>query len=251
MKLGLLGYGNLASAIDAGIAKVGMIPAGDIYVCDSSEAAQTRARAAGHRVCGSIAELFLSCEVVFILIKPKIFRELSPELAALDTKGRRVVSCMATVPLGELREVFRCPVMRIMPTLASAGAADIIGHTQSRDFDDILSILGKLGDLFCLDEDYLDRLTVASSCGLGFAARIMEVYAGECEKLGFSQNEAEAITRRIFTYAAGGGFAELAARVATKGGVTEAGLFAMDKDLRAALSAAFTSALEKTTPPKH
>ncbi|MGI6167778.1 MAG: pyrroline-5-carboxylate reductase family protein [Eubacteriales bacterium] len=251
MKFGYLGYGNLATAIDTGIAKLGMIPAGDIFVCDSSEAAQTRARVAGHRVCSSIAELFMSCEAVFILIKPKVFRELSSELSVLDTRGRRVVSCMATVPLGELREVFRCPVMRIMPTLASAGASDIIGHTQSRDFDDILSILGRLGDLLCLDEDYLDRLTVASSCGLGFAARVMEVYAGECEKLGFSPNEAEAITRRIFTYAAGGGFAELAARVATKGGVTEAGLNAMDKDLRRALSSAFAAALERATPPKH
>lgn len=251
MKLGFLGYGNLAMAIDAGIAKLGIIPAGDIFVCDSADTAVARARAAGHPVCGSAAELFYACDVVVILIKPKVFRELKAEFAALDTRGKRVASCMAAVHTDELKGVFGCPVMRVMPTLASAGAADIIGHTPSRDFGELLSVLGQLGDLLCLDEKQLDCLTVAASCGLGFAARIMEVYAGECEKIGFKPGEAEAITRSIFTYAAGGDFAGLASRVATKGGVTEAGLNSMDKDLRGALSAAFAAALEKAVPPKN
>ena len=250
MKLGLLGYGNLAASIDAGIAKRSIMPAGDIYVCDSAETAQTRARAAGHPVCASIAGLFDACDVVFILIKPKVFRELKAGLAALDTKSKRIVSCMAAVHTDELREVFSCPVMRIMPTLASAGAADIIGHTPSRDFNDILSVLGRLGDLLCLDEEQLDRLTVAASCGLGFAARIMELYAGECEKLDFHPVRLRQLPA-AYLPAAGGDFAGLAARVATKGGVTEAGLNAMDKDLRGALSAAPCGGPEKAAPPKH
>ena len=121
MKLGFLGYGNLAMAIDAGIAKLGIIPAGDIFVCDSADTAVALARAVEHPVCGSAAELLYACDVVVILKKPKVFRELKAEFAALDTRGKRVVSCMAAVHTDELKGVFGCPVMRVMPTLASAG----------------------------------------------------------------------------------------------------------------------------------
>ena len=247
MKLGFLGYGNLAMAIDAGIAKLGIIPAGDIFVCDSADTAGARARAAGHPVCGSAAELFYACDVVVILIKPKVFREIKAEFAALDTRGKRVVSCMAAVHTDELKGVFGCPVMRVRPTLASAGAADIIGHTPSREFGDLLSVLGQLGDLLCLDEKQLDCLTVAASCGLGFAARIMEVYAGECEKIGFKPGRLRRHPQHIHMPPVATCHWQA---VATKGGVTEAGLNAWTRPARGAVCH-LAAALEKAVPPKN
>ncbi len=253
MKLGLLGYGNLAKAFDAGIAKAGLLPAKDIYIFDKYEPTLAEARAKGHGTVTEIKELFAACDVVAFLIKPKIFRELKPELIQLETRGKRIISPMAAVHTDEISEVFSCPVLRLMPTLAVAEAADIIGYCSSdaRAFDDILGGLSHLGKTISLDDDMLDRLTVASSCGLGFAAHIMESYKNECVEHGFTPEQSEAITRQIFSFTAGtGSFSDLEHRVATKGGATEAGILAMDVDLKKSIAAAFAGAAERAVPKK-
>lgn len=251
MKIGFLGYGNLARALDAGIKKEQILPAGDIYVCENNEAALTAARAAGHPIAADIKELFALCDIVVILIKPAVFRSMKPLLSGLDTRGRRVISGMAAVHTGELSQVFGCPVLRVMPTLAAAHSKGPLGYSGGAGFEDIIPALSRMGDAVCLDDDMLDRLTVAASCGLGFAAHIMDAYRAECIKHGFSPEDSNLIARSIFSYPADlatGSLSELVDRVATKGGATEAGILAMDQHLRSALAAAFAAAGERARP---
>jgi pyrroline-5-carboxylate reductase len=244
----------LKYSMGAGISKAGLLPAKDIYIFDKYEPTLAEARAKGHGTVTEIKELFAVCDVVAFLIKPKIFRELKPELMQLDTRGKRIITPMAAVHTDEVREVFSCPVLRLMPTLAVSEASDIIGYCSSdiRAFDDILEGLSRLGTTVSLDDDdMLDRLTVVASCGLGFAAHIMEVYKNECIKFGFSEEQSEAIARRIFSFSAyTASFSDLERRVATKGGATEAGILAMDADLKKSISAAFTGAAERAVPKK-
>lgn len=260
MKFGFLGYGNLARAIVRGIMSQNLMSPDDICVYAKTEATLSYARARGHLSCGTAQELFSVCDVVFIAIKPKVFFDISSELSDINVRGKRVVSLMAAVHIETIKRVFACPVMRVMPSLAAADAVDVIGYSYeskyARIFDDVMNILSRLGDAVRLEEDMLDRLTVASACGLGFAAHILEVYKNECINYGFSPEQSEMITRRMFSYAADGGresgqsFAELESRVATKGGATEAGNLAMDKPLREAVAAAFDAAGERAIPKK-
>lgn len=249
MKIGFFGFGNLARALAGGMVKGGAVPAENIFVCDMSDAAQTEARARGHNIAKSVSELFANCDAVAMTIKPKIFRALSDELCALDTANKLVFSPMAAVRIDELKTVFSCPVMRIMPTIASTDCRDILGYaTDGRgDFTPIIKLLETLGTAMELDENSLDRLTVTASCGLGFAAHIMETYRVRCTEQGFSDEEAAKITAAMFSYAAEfgtkeGGFAGLESRVATKGGVTEAGNLAMHDRLYEAIGKAFSAA---------
>lgn len=260
MKIGFLGYGNLARAIDRGLISKNLLPAGNICVCAKTEATLTNARAKGHMTCHTAEELFEICDIVLIAVKPKVFFEISHELESVDTTGKRVVSLMAAVHIDVIEKVMRCPVLRIMPSLASANAVDVIGYTVGEStaplFEDFLTLITGLGEVVGLEEDMLDRLTVASSCGLGFAAHILDVYKDKCINYGFSPEQSEMITRRMFSYAADSGkesgesFAELRSRVATKGGATEAGNQAMDKPLREAVDAAFNAAGERAIPKK-
>lgn len=258
MKIGFLGYGNLARALDRGIMTKNLLPPGDICVSARTEATLAYARAKGHTTCREADELFALCDIVLIAIKPKVFFEISPALSRVDTAGKRVVSLMASVHIDAVEKVLRCPTLRIMPSLASADAVDVIGYTHKASaaplFGDFLSLIANLGETVRLDEDMLDRLTVASACGLGFAAHILEVYRDKCINYGFSPEQSEIITRRMFAYAADSGkesgqsFSDLRNRVATKGGATEAGNKAMDKPLREAVEAAFDAAGERAIP---
>ncbi len=252
MKLGFLGYGNLARALCRGFVSQGALSPADIAVCAKSEATLSLARGEGFSTASTAAHLFSVCDIVFIAVKPRVFREMASELSAIDTRSKRAVSVMAAVHLDEILSVLRCPILRLMPTLAAADGCDIMGYTASEDaFADLLPLLSHLGEALSLDEDMLDRLTVAASCGLGFAANILDAYSRECEKYGFSSEQSRAITGRMFGYAASSGdFAALRTRVATRGGVTEAGNNAMNAPLSEALSAAFCVAGELAAPPK-
>ena len=249
MNLGFFGFGNLARALDGGMIKGGKIAPESIWVCDMSEAAQSEAVSRGHNIAADVTELFANCDIIAMTIKPKIFRALADELRALDSSNKLIFSPMAAVSIAELKAVFSCPVMRIMPTIASTDCRDIIGYTTDRegDFAPILELLNSLGEIMELDEDSLGRLTVTASCGLGFAAHIMETYRIRCIEQGFSDEEAAKITAAMFSYAAEfgtkeGGFAGLESRVATKGGVTEAGNLAMNDELYSAVGKAFSAA---------
>lgn len=265
MKLGFLGYGNLARALTQGLCRPGgALEPHEVTVTARSEATLETARAAGHVVCRTAGELFAACDTVVLAVKPYIFRELASELRGYITPTHRVISVMCAVHLDELRAALGCPVLRVMPTLAAADACDILGYSDATQFPDIVPLLRTLGDALPLDENMLDRLTVAASCGLGFAAHILETYKRECMALGFNDGQSDAIVRRMFAYAADAdrgpsaadgdagedGFTALERRVATRGGATEAGNLAMDTELRRALAAAFAAAGDRAIPKK-
>lgn len=251
MKLGFLGYGHLARAIDSGIKLRGLLAPENICVCAKSQETLALAKSGGHRTALSAGELFENCDLIVLAIKPKVFREMKPELAKADVSGKRIVSVMASVSLDELKSVFACPVLRVIPTIAISGARDVIGCLDSDNFADVFNALSSLGDVIKLDEPGLDRLTVAASCGLGFAAHILEAYRLECVRFGFSEAESGFIVRQIFGFAAEeNDFNALRTLVATKGGSTEAGITAMNDELSSSLRSAFDAAAERAIPKK-
>ena len=254
MKIGFYGFGHMATALVTGLLKVGGLCPEECTVLAKSEQTKKKARDMGFAVAESKEELFLQSELIVLALKPSVFRALSTELKALDTKENRVVSLMASVGLDELKGVFSCPVWRIMPTVASSTGRDIVGATAPAGFEDLLSRLERLGQVQILEEDGLDALTVAASCGPGFAAKMLYSYQRACQELGFSKEQAVAITSAVFSFASSmegeDPFVTLEEQVATKGGVTEAGNDAMGQDIKNALDRAFDTALKKTRPQK-
>lgn len=268
MKLGFLGYGNLARALTHGLCRQGgpLTPA-DITVTAHTQATLDAAASAGHNTCSAASELFACCDTVVLAVKPRVFRELATELKSYVGSNHRVISVMCAVHIDEIQAALGCPVLRVMPTLAAAEACDILGYSDAAAFGDVVPLLESLGDAIPMNEAMLDRLTVTASCGLGFAAHILKSYRAECMKFGFDAVQSTAIVRRMFAYAAeyteengtdtcaqnsvaaeSDCFAALERRVATRGGATEAGNIAMDAPLCTAIAEAFRAAGERAIP---
>jgi pyrroline-5-carboxylate reductase len=254
MKIGFYGYGHLARAVAAGLLKKELSLPEEIFVLAKSEKTLDRAKAEGFTPCKDATELLSFSDLIVLAIKPATFRELSPTLSKMNFEGKRVVSLMASIGLEQLKESFSCPVLRVMPTVAIEQGNDIIGITDPQGFEDVKALFEGLGSVHVLEERQLDRLTVTASCGPGFAAKVLDSYACSCEKLGFSKEEALAITAAVFSFASSrkgeDPFKSLEAQVATKGGVTEAGNLAMGDTLENAFDLAFQTALEKAAPKK-
>ena len=149
---------------------------------------------------------------------------------------------MAGISEAEIKEIVGVPVMRVIPTLAASKGRDIIGICGTV-FNDVKAMLERIGTTFICEEKNLPAITVAASCGLGFAAQVLESYKNAVMGLGFDEEQAIAITATTFANATLlPPFSELAQKVATKGGVTEKGLAEM-KDR--GLDTLFVSAFEK------
>lgn len=254
MKIGFYGFGHLAKAVASGLLTKELCAPADLFILAKSEQTKEDAKNNGFHVSPDGETLFKSCDIVFLAIKPAVFKELKASFSKTAIGNTKIVSLMASIGLCELQETFGQPVLRVMPTIAIKEGHDIIGMTDPTGFEEVAALFEKLGKVHLLDEQRLDSLTVAASCGPGFAAKVLESYAASCMKLGFSKEQALSITAAIFSFAASrqgeDPFKTLKEQVATKGGVTEAGNLAMGNTLEEAFDFAFTTALKKASPKK-
>lgn len=243
LKHGFLGFGNLPSSLSRGLVEAGALSAHDVLVYDKSEQAMEKAKALAFDVALNFETLLSQSETLWLAVKPNVFRSLADAFRQNKKKFVRCVSVMAGVSEKEIADIVGVPVMRVIPTLAAAKGQDIIGICGTV-FDDVKEMLDKIGTTFSCEEKNLPAITVAASCGLGFAAQVLESYKNAVMGLGFSETEASTITAATFTNAASlPPFGELAQKVATKGGVTEKGLAEMKaRDVDGLFVAAFEKA---------
>lgn len=242
LKHGFLGFGNLPFSLASGLVEATVMPTSEVIVFDKSEQAMRKAKDLGFDVALDFETLLCQGETLWLAVKPNVFRSLSNSFKASKKRYTRCVSVMAGITEAEIKEIVGVPVMRVIPTLAAAKGKDIIGICGTV-FNDIKAMLDSIGSTFVCEEEKLPAITIAASCGLGFAAQVLESYKNAVKSLGFDEEQAVSITATTFSNAAlFYPFSELAQKVATKGGVTEKGLAEMKER---GLDTLFISAFEK------
>ena len=250
MKIGFLGFGNLAKALYNGLILSGKLDCKDVVVTAKSEQTLNYANSLGITAVKSVKELFELSSVIILAVKPKVFETLIEDLPS-SFEGKKIVSVMAMCKIEKLQKVFgKTPILRIMPSLSSATCSDIIGVSDNvEQFGDFIEVLKGAGKLMFLSEDKLEAFTVGASCGLGFAGYLLKQYQTAIENLGFTKEEALEITKVTFLNSASyDDFENLYTKVATKGGATEQGLLAMKEgNLNEIISKGVLKAYDKAT----
>ena len=224
MKVGVLGYGNLACALLDGLTKFGCLSGKDVTITAKTPETLSLACLNGLNASDSVAEIF-EADIVILAVKPAVFKTLINEIPS-NFKGK-IVSAMACYSYQELKNVFKNNyVLRIMPSLLSRTGNDLIAVCGDTDkFDDFIKILKGAGRVIITNEEKFNAFLIAVSCGIGFTSYITEAYKNSLVKLGFLNEEANEITKVLFTASASvKDRVSLYKKVATKGGVTELGL---------------------------
>ena len=224
MKIGVIGYGNLACALLSGLTERGNFNKNDVTITAKTEETLSLACLNGLNATDNLAEIFAS-DLVILAVKPAVYKTLLPQISA--NYSGKIVSAMACYSLSELKTDFKnASVIRIMPSLLSSSGNDLIAVTgDTENFSDFLSYLTGAGEVIITSEEKFNAYLVALSCGVGFSSYIVECYKNSLEKLGFSLEESNKITKVLFTAAANNNNRkQLYNKVATKGGVTEKGL---------------------------
>ena len=248
MKIGIIGFGHLGRALAKGLLSAGICAAADIAVC---EATADLARAAtseyGVYASAQVGEVMAHSEYLFLTVKKPALQALAPQMCAVGLNDRLIVSFMAGVPLAFLTHLLpNATIVRGMPTISIADAQGVIGYTPTAD-PTLAALFAALGYAFEVPEADIEKVTVMVSCGVGFAAYVLDAFASAGESLNMERGFSETLISRAFADAMRmGNYRELTAAVATKGGVTEQGILTFaEGDLFALVQNAVQSAYQK------
>jgi len=248
MKIGIIGYGNLGRSLAEGLVRSGAASGKDICVCDNSPEMRELASSRGFNATEDVNQAIASSDVVFLVIKSYVFEELAPTIDRSLLTGKTVVSFMAGVTFEKIRaQIGAVELVRGMPSLAIAACDGVVAYTKAPR--DVADIFGRLGYAFEVGPEEIEKVMAFSSCGLGFAAYMIDAFAAAGERLGFSPETCVEIATQTFKNAVErGDYKNTVKAVATKGGATEQGVLHMEScGLRDIIAGAVQKAYERMT----
>lgn len=244
-KIGIIGFGNMGSAIFERI-KSGY----RLFVFDKEREKTRNVR--NLEIVDNITDLIDKVDVVVLAVKPQDFDEVIKELKN-HIKDKLIISIAAGIATGYIEKCLgNVRVIRVMPNMPAR-----IGKGMSclckgqfaakEDLNFSKELFDNLGETLVLNEDMMDAATAISGSGPGFFYDLIEGKDGSsakeylinifipslraaAEAVGFTIQEAEELAQ-----VTGAGSmsmlkelrlspAELKKQVVSRGGTTEAGL---------------------------
>jgi pyrroline-5-carboxylate reductase len=252
MKLGLIGAGNMASALARGIGE-------PVLVYDVDEAkARALAEELGGEAVGSNAELAERADAVVLCHKPAQLEEVAAEAA--PASPRVVVSILAATGTDKISAAYPgASIYRFIPNIPAEVRRAVLCYVAGPGAgegpeEEILELMGRTGTVIRLDDEPLIEPAMAlMACGPGFLALVAEVFAEAGAAHGLDRDDAMRMVVETMggtaDYLAQHGYdaAALRTRVATPGGTTERGLIALEEHgLRDVTRAAVDAVVEAT-----
>jgi pyrroline-5-carboxylate reductase len=241
--LGLLGAGNMASAMVRGWVRADASMAGRILVTDrGSGRAEALAERHGVRHLAKNEDVAREADVVVLCVKPVDVEHVLREVSDLITVDKAIASVAAGVRTATLETILDvdAPVFRFMPNVGVSVGAGTLAYSAGRFTDTaaeqmVLDVFSRLGEVVPLEERLFDAATALSGSGPAFLGLIVEAF----EDAGIVAGLTHADARRLFLSTVSGtatllreedlGCSDLRRMVTSPGGTAAAGLAAMER----------------------
>ncbi|XP_050536888.1 uncharacterized protein LOC126903029 [Daktulosphaira vitifoliae] len=272
-EIGFIGAGSMAKAIGLGFVSKGVVKAEDIIVSAPSENNKAPWRNKGVTVTNDNNQVFSSCKILFLAVKPQHF---SYVVSKLNTKNegipiKIIVSIMAGIPCKKLNEIFilnsnlnlapSC-VFKVMPNTPSliGEGFSVICHEScaipeelSLTLPKVISLMSAIGKAEVIPESLMDAAGALSGCGPAYTFLIIEALVDGAVKQGIPRNLAVQLAASTLAGSSrmvletGKHTAELKDMVTSAGGSTIAALHALEKGgVRSALMDAIEAATKRS-----
>ena len=254
-KIGVIGIGNMGSAILDGLFQKKMASPSQVWVCDKiQEKAKDYAATRKTKLASEARAVFEKAEVILLAVKPQDLKELSVFSRGTARRGPTskmkkpvLISILAGTPIAKIKEILGSEVnlVRAMPNLgAKVGEAitaitdeTVVGAGSPRPLGAATAplrlaqqIFSGCGKTVLLEEKYFDIVTAVSGSGPAYFFLLMELLS----QAAVSQGMDPAIAKELAVQTAlGAGLlarnsefapAELRQQVTSKGGTTAAAL---------------------------
>jgi pyrroline-5-carboxylate reductase len=231
VKLGLIGAGNMASALARGIGEPALV-----HDIDAAKAEALAAELGGEARGPDLAE---QVDVVVLCHKPAQLNEVAEELAG---RAKAIASILAATTTAQLAEAYpNVPIYRFIPNIPAEVRRGVLCYVPGPRAaegpeQELLELFGRAGSVIALDSEPLIEPAMAlMSCGPAFMALVAESFADAGADHGLDREDAVRMVVETMggtaTYLARHGYDTEAVRtrVATPGGTTEQGLIRLEE----------------------
>jgi pyrroline-5-carboxylate reductase len=231
------GCGNMGSAIIDGWR------AADIDLANVTVIRPSATPVAGVRTVGSFAEAGAPPKLVVLAVKPQKLDEVAAQLRPWLTSRAAIVSILAGVEVASLRKRFANggAIVRALPNLPVAIRRGVVALYSEDAPDELRSQLGGLFTslgfgMWMADEARLATVGSVAGAGPAYVARFVAALAKAGEQRGLTSEIAATVALETVLGTAwlaattGEGMDDIARRVASPSGTTEAGLAVLDRD---------------------
>ncbi|MEA5051346.1 MAG: pyrroline-5-carboxylate reductase [Oscillospiraceae bacterium] len=240
MKIGFIGFGNMASAIADGMLRGGIVPANDI-VAYNPHREKIDAFGRGIAAAETAAQAAAQAKYLFLCVKPQMLDEAVPSFRDALRPDAVIVSILAGKTAAQIKESLRTdrPVVRVMPNTplmlgkgcsALARPADV----SVEDFDFIRRVFSASGYAFETTESLINEIIPVNGSSPAAIYYFAKLFADSARKMGVDFD----LALRAFAYTLIGSAAmildsgkdidTLIQMVCSKGGTTLAMLDALD-----------------------
>ncbi len=239
--LGLVGGGNMAMALTAGVTSAGLFAPEAVLVSDPAEDRRRLMADLGCRIAAANSEVAGNADIIVFAVKPQVADEVLSELAGAQLRDALWITIMAGVPTRRIEEKLGGSprVVRVMPNtpmLVSQGAAGVApgAHATEADVADTVALFEACGAVETLSEYDLDAVTALSGSGPAYFMYLVEALVQAAVEEGMTPSAAlklAAATCRgagALLESTGDAPETLRARVTSKGGTTEAAIAVLD-----------------------
>ena len=232
MKIGFIGFGNMAHAIANGIIEHNLVEAKDIVAFDPYPNQVSEFK---HKIMlsSSALQVMKETKFVFICVKPQMLDEALAGLRGEITDDNIFISIVAWVTVKRISDLLETtrPIVRVMPNtplMIGKGCTAVArpeGISQS-DYDFIFSVFNSIGYAFNLPEEKINEIIPINGSSPAAIYYFAKIFAENAEKDGIDFDEA----LKAFSYTligsaemmltSGRSVDELITMVCSKGGTT-------------------------------
>ncbi|NLI60841.1 MAG: pyrroline-5-carboxylate reductase [Clostridiales bacterium] len=198
LNLGVIGAGNMASAIIKGVIRKGKIEPENIYVYDIDANRQSQlVNQTSVTPARSNSDLIKRCKIIIIAVKPNVYKRLLDEIVDSITKQHLLISIAAGISTDFINKKIdnRCKVIRVMPNtpaLIGEGMSVICSNSELNKYESkmIHSIFSSLGRVEMVDEALINGVTAISGSSPAYIYMFIEALADGGVMMGLPRDQA-------------------------------------------------------------
>lgn len=273
MRIGLIGTGNMGTALIKGYVAANPGSEKEIFAYDRiEESLKNLVRETGIQSSKSIGAVVQKSDILVLAVKPNVFSEVLKELVAISGWNRKIIvsvaagisleyisaQCMELSGFSESDGDFLCKTVRVMPNtpaLIGKGMSALARNSMVSDeeFENVKSIFASVGRAEQVDEALMDCVVGISGSSPAYVYLFIEALADGAVALGMARKQAYTFAAQAVAGSAEMVLqteihpGELKDRVCSPGGATIEAVETLEQNgFRSAVMTAVKAAAEKS-----
>ncbi len=196
MNIGIIGAGNMASALAGGLLSSELIRADELSISDKKPALLTKWQTLGVFTTENNSEILRHSDVVIFAVKPNILPIVLEE-AKTFIKDRIFISIAAGVTIDSMEKILgkTAKIVRVMPNtpaMVNCGMTVISPNRNITDADKELAekIFSAVGEVVFLDEKFINAATALHGSSPAYVYMLIDAMADSGVRYGIPKDVA-------------------------------------------------------------